>query len=113
MLGLKRKSKARGGAYTFRVSDVVDVPLRGIMLRLRLVEGSPAMADLGVGAVLQLHSPSGAERRVIITSHATPSGRPTQARLDRVRELDVMISDAEAGAEGPIEIGWMATGPAA
>jgi hypothetical protein len=113
MLGLKRKNRTRGGAFTFRVSDVVDVPLRGIMLRLRVVDGAPSMADLGTGATLQLRSPDGAERQVTVAAHAVPSGRATQARLERVRELDVIIVDDRAAAEGPVEIGWTASGPAA
>jgi hypothetical protein len=108
-----RKDKARGGAYKFRVSDVVDVPLRGVMLRLRVVEGTPAMADLGTGATLRLRSPAGAEREVTVAAHAVPSGKATQARLDRVRELDVIIADEAASTDGPIEIGWTASGPPA
>jgi hypothetical protein len=110
MVGLKSR-KARGGAFSFRVSDVVDVPLRGTVLRLRLIDGSPSMGDLGPGSTLRLRSPAGAERDVTITAHAVSSGRATQARLDRVRELDVVISDAEAAGDGPVEIGWLATGP--
>ena len=109
---LKGSSKSRGGAYTFRVSDVVDVPLRGTVLRLRVVEGTPSMTDLGAGYRLRLRSPSGAERVVTIRGHAVSSGKATQERLDRVRELDVRISDDEATSDGAIEIGWMASGPA-
>ncbi|HEX6133645.1 MAG TPA: hypothetical protein VFZ24_06770 [Longimicrobiales bacterium] len=108
MPGLKRKGRS-GGAFSFRVSDVVDVPLRGTVLRLRVAEGTPSMADLGAGAQLRLRAPSGEERLVTIVGHAVSSGRATQARLDRVRELDVVISDAEAA--GPVGIGWMAVGP--
>lgn len=111
MLGQKRKGRS-GGAFAFRVSDVVDVPLRGTVLRLRVTDGTPSMADLGVGSVLLLRSPDGAERRVTITGHAVTGGKPTQERLDRVRELDILIADDEAGGDEPIEIGWMASGPA-
>jgi hypothetical protein len=113
MLGLKRRKNPRGGAYTFRVSDVVDVPLRGTVLRLRLIEGTPSMGDLAVGSSLRLRSPAGAERSVKITAYAVSSGKATQERLDRVRELDVVIADSDAVADGPVEIGWLATGPAA
>lgn len=112
MPDLKRKDKARGSGFSFRVSDVVDVPLRGTMLRLRVVDGSPSMGDLGRGSVLRLRSPAGLEREVTITDHAVTAGKPTQKRLDRVRELDVIISDESASANGPVEIGWMASGPA-
>lgn len=103
-----KKKKRGGGPFSFRVSDVVDVPLRGILLRLRLVDGSPAVADLGVGSKLRLQPAGGAEREVQIKAHSVTAGRPTQERLDRTREFDVVIEDA--GGE-PIEIGWMATGP--
>lgn len=108
---LRRRRKSEGGAYTFRVSDVVDVPLRGTVLRLRLVKGTPSMRDLGAGCTLTLRSPAGAERTVTIAGHAASSGRASQARLDRARELDVVIAD-EAATESPVEIGWLATGPA-
>ena len=111
MLGLGKK-KARGGAYTFRVSDVVDVPLRGTVLRLRVVEGTPALSDLSVGSTLRLRAPGGAERTVTITAYAVSNGRPSQKRLDRYGELDVVISDEEAATGGPVEIGWTASGPA-
>jgi hypothetical protein len=114
MLGSKRQKRGQGGAFNFRVSDVVDVPLRGTVLRLRVTDGSPSMADLGVGAQLQLRAPGGAERRVTITGHSVTGGRPTQERLDKVRELDVLIADDEAaGGADPVEIGWTASGPVA
>jgi hypothetical protein len=103
------KKKARGGAFNFRVSDVVEVPLRGTLLRLRLVEGSPSMGDLGPGARLRLVSPGGEAREVSIDAHAVTGGAATQERLDRTRELDVVIGDAADAV--PVEIGWSATGP--
>jgi hypothetical protein len=108
MARLRRPRNNRGGPFTFRVSDVVEVPLRGTLLRLRLVNGTPSMDDLGVGAALRLRSPAGVERDVHVTAHSVTGGKPTQERLDRVRELDVLIDGA---AEKPIEIGWTASGP--
>jgi hypothetical protein len=110
MLGFRRKGSARGGAFQFRVSDVVEVPLRGIMLRLRVVEGAPALGDLGVGREVVLRSPSGEERRARITAHSVTVGKPSQERLDRTGEFDVIIDPAST-AGGPIQIGWMASGP--
>lgn len=110
MPGVKRKGGS-GGEFRFRVSDVVEVPLRGIMLRLRLVDGMPSVADLGVGSELLLRGGTGPERRVRIAAHSVTGGRPTQKRLDRTREFDVILA-AEDDAAVPIEIGWMATGPA-
>lgn len=109
MAAFRRTRNDRGGAFIFRVSDVVDVPLRGLLLRLRLVDGTPSMDDLGVGAALRVRSPAGVERDVRVTAHAVTGGRPTQERLNRVRELDVLIEDGASGE--PIEIGWMASGP--
>jgi hypothetical protein len=109
MLGRKKAARAQGGAFSFRVSDVVDVPLRGTVLRLRLVDGAPSMADLGVGSSIRLRSPLGLEADVQITGHSVTGGRPTQERLDRTRELDVLVDDA--ALQEPVEIGWTATGP--
>lgn len=108
---VKRRGGARGGAFSFRVSDVVDVPLRGTVLRLRVVDGAPSMSDLGIGSQLRLRSPAGVERLVTIGAYAVSSGRATQARLDRVKELDIVVADEDASVEGPVGIGWMALGP--
>jgi hypothetical protein len=114
MLGVKPKNE-RGGAFSFRVSDVVETPLRGTMLRLRVVDGSPSMKDLGVGSALLLRSDVAGERRVRIVAHATTGGRPSQRRLERARELDVIVVDDEnpeaAASRAPVEIGWLAVGP--
>ena len=98
--------------YRFRVSDSLNVPLRGHMLRLRLLEGTPKMKDLGVGTRLQVVGPEGAARVVEIIGHATPSGRASQQRLERTRELDVVITAADAVRDAlPIDVGWVASGP--
>jgi hypothetical protein len=109
-----KKSRGAGGSFSFRVSDVVEVPLRGTKLRLRLLEGSPSMKDLGVGSTLVLQTPSGEERRAQIVAHASSSGFARQDRLERTRELDVIVTDdgAAPGVRIPAEIGWTATGPA-
>jgi hypothetical protein len=105
-------AKTRSAPYTFRVSDSLDVPLRGRMLRLRLTEGSPSMGDLAVGRVLRLRSPGGETRDLPILAHSVTSGMPTQKRLDQNRELDVIVDgELAAGSGTPIEIGWLATGP--
>jgi hypothetical protein len=109
MLGSKTKG-AQNGAFRFRVSDVVDVPLRGTMLRLRLVEGTPSMKALAVGSTLVLRNGSGGEQRVRIVAHAAASGFARQDRLDRAREIDVIVTpDGEQpGVLIPAEIGWTA-----
>ena len=97
------------GIARFRVSDVVPVPLRGRMLRLRLVEGDPAGAALKPGRHIRLRGPDGAERVVRILDLGTPSGRARPDRLARTREIDVVITEADATAGGePVRIGWTA-----
>ena len=108
---MAKKTKSAGGPFRFRVSDSVVVPLRGRMLRLRVVDGTPAMTDLKPGRGLRVSGPDGGERVIRIIDHAVTSGRATQERLDRVRELDVVIADDQADEQGPIAIGWFARGP--
>jgi hypothetical protein len=82
------------------------------MLRLRLTEGTPSMADLAVGKVLRLRSPRGETRDLPILAHSVTGGNPTQKRLDRTRELDVIVDGALAAGDGePVEIGWVVSGP--
>jgi hypothetical protein len=104
-------NKTAGGPFRFRISDSVDVPLRGRMLRLRVVEGSPAMADLKPGRKLRVHGPAGGEAVVRIVDHAVTSGKATQKRLDAVRELDVIVAEEQPGDATPVDIGWFASGP--
>jgi hypothetical protein len=100
------------GEARFRVSDTFVVPLRGQMLRLRLVEGRPSIKDVAPGRTLRLEGSAGRERRVTIVDHAATGGRQTQERLDRTRELDIVISAEDAGTgDERVAIGWFA-GPA-
>lgn len=95
------------GIASFRVSDVVPVPLRGYMLRLRLVDGEPAASALRPGRSLRLVGPDGGDRVVQIRGVAVPSGRARARadRLSRMREIDVIV----AGSDGePVRIGWTA-----
>ena len=101
-----------GGSFRFNVSDALDVPLRGFLLRLRLVEGSPSVKDIGRGTRLRLVSPDGRERVVTVTDTSVTGGRNTQERLEKTGQIDVLVSSAEAYAENePIGIGWKAEGP--
>ena len=63
------------GVARFRVSDVVPVPLRGYMLRLRVTEGEPAAALVRPGRSLRLVGPDGGQRVVRIQGIGAPSGR--------------------------------------
>lgn len=110
-MGLFNRGKS-GGAYEFKVSDAVEVPLRGYLLRLKLVNGDPGLGDIAPGKKIKLRSPDGAERVVTIKDYSVTQGVPSQKRLDRTRELDVVIEGHDAVIDGRvIEIGWTATGP--
>jgi hypothetical protein len=88
------------------------VPLRGFLLRLRLLEGVPALEDVSPGRKLLLRSPDGAVRTVLIKDLSITGGEMTQEVLERNRQLDVVISQPEASEGGEwIDIGWEATGP--
>lgn len=104
-------SKA-SGTYRFNVSDALDVPLRGFLLRLRLLDGAPAAGDIGAGTRLRLVAPDGRDRIVTVTGKSLTGGRNGQRRLDGTGQLDVLISseDAYAGDEA-VGIGWKAEGP--
>ena len=100
-------------ACVFRVSDSLNVPLRGQLLRLKLVAGSPSATEVAVGRRLSVQAPDGRNREVTILSHSITGGRVTQARLERVRELDVVVPKEEASIDGEaIGIGWMVRGVA-
>lgn len=101
-----------GGSFRFNVSDALDVPLRGFLLRLRLLEGSPSVKDIGRGTRLRLVSPDGRERVVTVTDKSVTGGRNTQERLEKTGQIDILVSSAEAYADDePIGIGWKAEGP--
>lgn len=106
------KTGKQGTRYRFNVSDALDVPLRGFLLRLRLLDGSPATKDIAAGTRLRLMAPNGRERVVTVTAKSLTGGRNTQERLDRTGQIDVIISSDEAYADNdPIGIGWQAEGP--
>ena len=103
--------KTVGGPFRFRVSDSVDIPLRGRMLKLKVVDGRPALSDLKPGRRLRVEGPRGEGGYIRIVDHAVTSGKPSQKRLDSVRELDVIIAEATPGNDLPVAIGWSASGP--
>jgi hypothetical protein len=104
--------KTDGGTSRFNVSDALDVPLRGFLLRLRRTEGEPVASDIAPGSQLRLTSPEGTTRTVTILGKSLTGGRNTQERLDRTGQLDVLISSEEAYADGmAVGIGWTAEGP--
>lgn len=110
-----RKDAPDDQDFRFRVSDVYQVPRRGHVIRLKVLDGSPAMKRLKRGNTLWLEAPSGEGRTVDIADVAVTSGKATQRRLDRFGELDLVISDQDAlgGEEAdadalPVAIGWHA-----
>ncbi len=101
----------KNGGYRFRVSDAVPVPLRGMMLRLRLLEGTPQLGDLEPGDKIRIVAPDGAARVARIKAIAMTEGRPTQERLERERQLDVVIGPEDARQDGrAVGIGWYVEG---
>ncbi len=99
------------GSYRFRVSDTMDVPLRGVMLRLKLLEGRPALSRLEPGETIRLVGPDGETRSVAVKALSVTGGRATQKRLERNRQLDVVIAPEEARVGGrPVAIGWFVVG---
>lgn len=104
--------ESTGGTPRFNVSDALDVPLRGFLLRLRRVDGDVSVKDFGPGTRLLLRSPDGLERAVTVTARSLTGGRNTQGRLDRTGQIDLIISSEEAYQDGrPIGVGWSAEGP--
>ncbi|MGQ0814873.1 MAG: hypothetical protein ACT4O1_10465 [Gemmatimonadota bacterium] len=112
-MGIFGSRKKSGEPFEFRVSDAVEVPLRGYLLRLKLLNGDPALADIAPGGKIKLRAPEGTERVVTIKDYSATQGAASQKRLDRTRELDVMIEGREAVIDGQVvDIGWIASGPA-
>ena len=109
-MGLFSKQRKTGGTFQFRVSDAVEVPLRGYLLRLKLLSGEPSLGDIEPGTAIKLRSPSGAERVVTIKDYSVVQGVASQKRLDRTRELDIVIDGPDAVIDGEVvDIGWMVT----
>jgi hypothetical protein len=97
--------------FEFRVSDSLFVPLRGQLLRLRVTAGTPPASAVAVGRTVTVQAPDGRARNVRILDHSITGGRVTQARLDRVRELDIVIESEEASVDGElVGIGWTVRG---
>jgi hypothetical protein len=95
--------------YRFRVSDAYFVPLRGWMLRLKLVDGSFEPSMLKPGGTVRLVAPDGEERVVTVVGRAATGGRQKQDRVDAYREYDIVIPEGDAVRDGrPVDLGWEA-----
>jgi len=98
--------------FRFNVSDVVYVPLRGMLLRLKLVDGEPDTGQVKLGRKLRLLSPDGDERVVTIKDYSATGGRVSKKTLMAKRELDIIIPTEDGlRDQEPVEIGWQAVGP--
>lgn len=96
--------------YRFRVSDAYFVPLRGWMLRLKLLDGSFDPSMLKPGASLRLRSPDGEERVVTVKGLSVTGGFQRKDRVDAYREFDLVIPTEDALRDDrPVSIGWEAT----
>ena len=96
--------------YRFRVSDAYFVPLRGWMLRLKLLEGDFQPSTLKPGSALRLIAPDGETRDVTVKGLAATGGRQSKARVDATREYDLVISPEDAIRDDrKVAIGWEAT----
>src|SRR5687768_8015306 len=100
--------------FEYNVSDSMSIPLRGQLLRLKLVSGAPSVKALEAGKRIRLRAPDGRERVIHILDHAITGGTVTRNRLDRTRELDIVVPANEASIDAePIGIGWQISGPVA
>lgn len=111
-MGIFSKKKKPSGPFQFRVSDSVQVPLRGYLLRLKLLDGTPGLADVSPGRRIRVRSPNGTERVITIKDFSATAGFPSQEKLEQQRELDIVVDTQDAIVDGrEIEIGWIASGP--
>jgi hypothetical protein len=98
--------------FEYRVSDSMVVPLRGQLLRLKLASGDPDVKSISEGQQLRVRAPDGRERVIKILGHAISGGTVTRQRLQRTRELDVVVPFDDAAIDGEtIAIGWSVSGP--
>ena len=96
--------------YRFRVSDSYFVPLRGWMLRLKLVDGAFAPDMLEPGTSLRLAAPDGEERTVTVKGLSVTGGFQKKDRVATYKEFDIIIPEEDGMREDRrIEIGWEAT----
>ena len=111
-MALFSKKKKAGGAFQFRISDAVAIPRRGYLLRLKILSGTPDIDDLAPGSTIRVTAPDGTERTITVRDFSVTGGVQTQERLDRYRELDIIVDQDDGyGAGDEIQIGWVASGP--
>lgn len=95
--------------YRFRISDAYFVPLRGWMLRLKLLDGDFDPKTLKPGSSLRLVAPDGDERVVTVKGLSVTGGRNKKERVDEYREFDLVIPPEDAVQDDrQVDIGWEA-----
>lgn len=93
--------------YRFRVSDAYAVPLRGWLLRLKLLDGSFEPRMLKPGTSFRLMAPDGEERVASVAGLAATAGNQTRQRVDTYSEFDIVVSTEDAVRDGkPVDLGW-------
>ena len=108
--GARRRSNEDMADYRFRVSDAYFVPLRGWMLRLKLIDGEFEPSMLKPGSSLRLVAPDGGDRMVTVKALSATGGFQRKARVDAYREYDVVIPTEDAIQDDVrVAIGWEAT----
>lgn len=95
--------------FRFRVSDALPVPLRGTMLRLRLVAGTPVLSALEPGSTIHLEGPGGETRTAEVKALSTTGGHASQRLLEKYGQLDVLIPPPATDGR-PVQIGWYVVG---
>ncbi len=95
--------------FRFRVSDAYFVPLRGWMLRLKLLGGDFAPSMLKPGKSLRLRAPDGEERTVTVKGLSATGGFQRKDRVDEYKEFDLVIPTEDAVRDDrSVAIGWEA-----
>lgn len=95
--------------YRFRVSDAYFVPLRGWMLRLKLLDGSFEPSMLKPGSSFRLVAPDGEERVASVLGWGATAGKQTKQRVETYREFDIVIPQQDAVRDDrPVDLGWEA-----
>jgi hypothetical protein len=93
--------------YRFRVSDAYFVPLRGWMLRLKLLDGSFEPSMLKPGRSFRLVAPDGEERVTSVVGWAATAGTQSKQRVETYREFDIVIPQEDAVRDDrPVDLGW-------
>lgn len=93
--------------FRFNVSDAYMVPLRGWMLRLKLVDGDFEPSMLSPGSTFVLRAPDGEERTATVKGLSATAGKQTSKRVEKYREFDIVIPTSDAiRDEREVDIGW-------